>query len=120
MSFSSALAKGGQPMEAAKKTGMTEPSSASAKPDKRKIHVLPAVMRMRSNIDQAFSRYVGPISSELGAEEFDRWCEEGQVGPNALHRYITRLARYISEDAQRREFMRLASRCIQVVSIAKG
>ena len=89
-------------------------------PNKRKVHVLPLVMRMRSNIDRVFSQYVGPISSELGAEEFDRWCEEGQVGPTGLHRYITRLARYISEDDRRREFMRSASRCIQVASATKG
>lgn len=104
--------------------GATDESAAmdprNEVPNKRKTHVLPLVMRMRSNIDQVFSRYVGPISSELGAEEFDRWREEGQVGPSSLHRYITRLARHITDDAQRREFMRLASGCIQVGAVAKG
>jgi hypothetical protein len=75
-------------------------------------------MRIRSNVDQVFSRYVGPISSELGADEFKRWCEDGQVGPSGLHRYIGRLAKYISEDARRREFMRLASRCIQIAAVS--
>lgn len=118
MSFSSAPTRRGEPMAAVNEPGATDPQNET--PEKRRIHVLPLVMRMRSNIDQVFSRYVGPISSELGAEEFDRWREEGQVGPNGLHRYITRLARHISENAQRREFMRFASRCIQVAAVAKG
>jgi hypothetical protein len=118
MSFSSALARRGETMAAVDKSGVTDPRNEAS--DKRRIHILPLVMRMRSNIDQVFSRYVGPISSELGAEEFDRWREEGQVGPRGLHRYITRLARHISDDTQRREFMRFASHCIQVSGIAKG
>jgi hypothetical protein len=104
-------------MEATDKSGVTD--SQSEVPNKRRARVLPLVMRMRGDIDQVFSRYVGPISSELGAEEFDRWREEGHVGPSGLHRYITRLARHISDDAQRREFMRFASRCIHV-GAAKG
>jgi len=118
MSFSSVPARRGETMAAGTKSGATDPQNEA--PEKRRSHILPLVMRMRSNIDQVFSRYVGPISSELGAEEFDRWREEGQVGPRGLHRYITRLARHISDDAQRREFMRFASNCIQVAAIAKS
>lgn len=75
---------------------------------------------MRDGIDRIFSRYVGPISSELSAEEFDRWRQEGQVGPGGLHRYISRLARYIPQDAPRREFMAQASRCIQEMAVIRG
>lgn len=82
--------------------------------------ILPLVMRMRASIDQVFSRYVGPISAELSAEEFDRWRLEGQVGPRALHRYISRLARYIPEDELRRDFMGYAARCIQLLAVAKA
>lgn len=88
-------------------------------PVKHEHHVLPLVMRMRSHIDQIFSRYVGPISSELSVEEFDRWREEGRVGPSGLHRYISRLARYISEDGPRREFIGHAARCIQITASPK-
>lgn len=81
--------------------------------------MLPLVLRMRDGIDQIFSRYVGPIFSELSAEEFDRWREGGQVGPGGLHRYVSRLAQYIPEDASRREFMEYASRCIQAMTMTK-
>jgi hypothetical protein len=81
--------------------------------------VLPLVIRMRDNIEQIFSRYVGPISAELSAEEFDRWRQEGQVGPTGLHRYISRLAKYIPDDGPRREFMGYASRCIQAMAVVK-
>lgn len=92
-----------------------DPASADHGP-----RVLPLVMRMRHGIDQIFSRYVGPISSELSAEEFDRWRAEGQVGPSGLRRYISRLAGYIPEDGPRREFIGYASRCIQVMTVTKG
>jgi hypothetical protein len=96
--------------------GTEEKPGKDGSPVKQEHHVLPLVMRMRSSIDQIFSRYVGPISSELSAEEFDRWREEGRVGPSGLHRYISRLAGYIAEDGPRREFIGYASRCIQLLT----
>ena len=110
--------KTGEFMSAGNSSDAIRPKAAP--PTKRVAHVLPTVMRMRSHIDLVFSRYVGPISSELGAEEFDRWRDEGEVGPKGLHRYITRLARYIPQDDQRREFMGFASRCIQLLSVARN
>jgi hypothetical protein len=77
-------------------------------------HVLPLVVRIRDQIDQVFVRYVGPIATELGHEEFEHWRTEGQVGPTALHRYISRLARYISDEPSRRKFVGDATKCIHV------
>lgn len=76
--------------------------------------VMPVVARIRDQIDQVFARYVGPIAAELGREEFEHWRAEGQVGPTALHRYIARLARYVSDEASRRAFINDATRCIQI------
>lgn len=85
-----------------------------AAPGDRQAHVLPPVMRMRAQIDGVFTRYVGPIAAELCHDEFGRWRTEGQLGPGGLHRYITRLARYITEDAPRHEFIKQAARCIRL------
>ena len=79
----------------------------------REPHILPLVHRIREQIDQVFARYVGPISSELSQEEFGNWRDEGQVGPRALHRYIARLARYVSQADQREAFINEATKCIQ-------
>lgn len=81
--------------------------------------VRPLVLRIRAPIDQAFTRYVGPIAGELCDDEFKRWRDEGPVGPLALHRYISRLARYISDEALRRSFISEASKCIQIANIGK-
>lgn len=97
-------------------TGGTRGPSSSAKV----AHVLPPVMRMREQIDGVFTRYVGPIAAELCSDEFARWRGEGRLGPGGLHRYIARLARYISEDDSRRDFLRHASRCIRLSVVAKG
>ncbi len=77
--------------------------------------VLPlVVLSIREQIDRVFARYVGPIASEIGREEFDHWRESGQIGPLGLHRYISRLARHIPEENSRRAFMREASECIKM------
>jgi hypothetical protein len=81
----------------------------------REPRVLPLVLRMREQIDQVFSRYVGPISAELSNEEFDRWLADGQVGPRALNRYILRLSRYIKQASERETFIREASQRMQVL-----
>lgn len=77
-------------------------------------HVLPPVMRMLAQIDDVFTRYVGPIAGELSRDEFQQWRAEGQVGPRGLHRYIARLARYIKKDAERQAFINDASKRIQL------
>lgn len=87
---------------------------AAPSPSNREPHVLPPVKRMCAQIDLVFTRYVGPIAAELCLDEFDRWRAEGQLGPGGLHRYISRLARYISDDEPRREFVQQASRCIRL------
>lgn len=87
-----------------------DPASSNS----RQAHVLPPVMRMRALIDDVFTRYVGPIAAELCYDEFSRWRAEGQLGPGGLHRYISRLARYITEDALRHDFIKYASRCIRL------
>ena len=75
----------------------------------RAPRILPLVLRIRDQIDEVFARYVGPISSELGQEEFENWRNEGDVGPRALHRYIARLGRYITQAKQREAFIKEAS-----------
>jgi len=82
--------------------------------------VLPLVLRIREQIDEVFTRYVGPISAELCREEFERWLSEGQVGPSALHRYIGLLAKYIADDAVRRTFIGEASKRIGISGGAKS
>lgn len=81
--------------------------------------VLPLVLRIRERIDAAYARYVGPIAAELCREEFERWIKDGQVGPSALHRYISYLARYIGDETTRRAFISDASKCIHVPGGAK-
>jgi hypothetical protein len=78
------------------------------------LRVLPTVLRMRDQINDVFTRYVGPIAVELCRDEFEHWHAEGEVGPTALNRYIARLTRYISDDAARRAFITEAVRCIQL------
>ena len=82
--------------------------------------VLPLVLRIRERIDQVFARYVGPIAAELCGEEFDHWRAEGQVGPSALNRYISRLAKYVAAELPRRSFIDEASKCIQVSDGSKS
>ena len=78
------------------------------------LRVLPPVLRMRDQINDVFTRYVGPIATELCRDEFNQWHVEGEVGPTALNRYIARLTRYISDDTSRRAFINEAVRCIQL------
>lgn len=82
--------------------------------------ILPLVLRMRDGIDSIFGRYVGPISVDLSAEEFDKWRREGRVGPRGLHRYVSRLARYIPEEVPRREFIAQALRCVQQLAVPRS
>ena len=80
----------------------------------REPNVLPLVQRIRRHIDEVFARYVGPISSDLSEEEFERWRLGGHVGPRALPGYIARLARYVPQAVQRQAFIADALKCIQV------
>ena len=86
----------------------------------RSARILPPVLRMREQIDEVFTRFVGPIATELCLDEFNRWRTEGQIGPGGLHRYISRLARYISDDPSRHEFIKYASRCIRLSAAVKS
>ena len=88
-------------------------------PPAREARVLPAVLRMRGEIDAVFARYVGPIAPDLCQEEFNHWRAEGQVGPTALHRYIARLAHYIREQATRHAFVAEATHRIHLQTIHK-
>lgn len=83
-------------------------------------HVLPLVLRMRDQIDRVFTRYVGPIATELSREEYEHWRTEGHVGPLALQRYILRLARYLTDETQRRAFIVEAEKCIHVIPGTKS
>lgn len=85
----------------------------------REPRVLPLVVRIREQIDDVFTRYVGPIAAELCREEFEAWLEDGQVGPSALHRYISRLANYITDHAPQRAFIVEASKRIDVLNNKK-
>ncbi|HLQ25111.1 MAG TPA: hypothetical protein VK138_04450 [Acidiferrobacterales bacterium] len=76
--------------------------------------VLPVVQRMRTQIDEIFLRYVGPIGAELGQEAFPVWVKTGNTGPSELVRYITLLATHIPDPQQRRRFEADAKACIRV------
>jgi hypothetical protein len=89
-------------------------NSRNLPPISREPHILPPVLRMCEHINEVFTRYVGPIATEVAADEFDAWRTAGQVGPNGLQRYIARLARHIPEDGARREFIIAALQCIQL------
>jgi hypothetical protein len=75
---------------------------------------MPPVLRMREKIDGVFLRFVGPIARTLCDEEFERWRQQGQVGPSALRQYIERLSLFIDADLQRRNFVLEAGKCIQL------
>jgi hypothetical protein len=76
--------------------------------------VLPVVQRMRTEIDEVFRRYVGPIGAELGEEAFPVWVKTGNTGPSELARYITLLAVHIPDSQQRKRFEADAKTCIRV------
>jgi hypothetical protein len=76
--------------------------------------VLPIVQRMRTEIDEIFRRYVGPIGAALGEEAFAVWVKTGNTGPSELARYITLLAAHIPDSQQRKRFETDAKACIRV------
>jgi hypothetical protein len=86
----------------------------------REAGVLPLVLRIRERIDEVFARYVGPISSDLSVDEFERWRAQGQVRPRGLSQYIGRLARYIPQVTQRQAFIADAAKCIRVTIQESG
>lgn len=94
--------------------------SLRSEPGAKKVnHMLPLILRLRGQIDEVFARYVGPISRELSQEEFDKWRADGPASPLGLHRYIARLASYISSAKEREAFIAEATGSMQITGRPK-
>ena len=71
----------------------------------------PATTQLCMKIDSVFTRYVGPISSDICAEEARHWRQQGQARRATIHRYILRLSKHIDGD-KRRAFITAAYDCL--------
>jgi hypothetical protein len=81
----------------------------------RKRKVLPLVMRIRSNIDELFIRFVGPVGDAICEDCFNQWAASGSIGPSGLRRYIDMIAKDIPDPGKSQQFKKMAVSLIRLI-----